>query len=91
MLSDTEKRIVATNVENAIEAKIENIFKRENNRLLNFIKKLDFNKLAKEKASCFRLEMNNKFIFHFIYAVIPFHQSISVFENDSIHNIENAP
>lgn len=91
LLSDAEKRIVATNVENAIEAKIENIFKRENNRLLNFIKQLDFNKLAKEKASCFRLEMNNKFIFHFIYAVIPFHQSISVFENDSVHNIENAP
>lgn len=40
LLSDREKRIVSTNLENAIEAKIENIFKRENYRLLNLVKNL---------------------------------------------------
>lgn len=71
LLSDREKRIVSTNLENAIEAKIENIFKRENYRLLNLVKKLDFNKLAHEKAPCFRLEMKKELIFQFIYVVLP--------------------
>lgn len=71
LLSDRETCIVSTNLENAIEAKIENIFKRENYRLSNLVKKLDFNKLAHEKAPCFRLEMKKELIFQFIYVVLP--------------------